>query len=227
MGQITADQSQGVMATLMANVNWSSVDFELDNLQNAVRRDPVGVGKRFTAFLKNECRMFNNVQDLFLAKKLDVAKFLGDGWRIWKGPADGDGLTGKEDVDLRSINMSEIELTKFVFKTCIRAGEESITGEEKLRRQKEEMPEFIRFGGSVFLNLWEDYEANKDNCLLEKLHKTFGITYMDFFGLVLRNPHGNRSILYLTRKNGSKWYWDYSVLIYEWTTSNPSVGCSS
>ncbi|MDO9231025.1 MAG: hypothetical protein Q7U36_00905 [bacterium] len=45
-------------------------------------------------------------------------------------------------------------------------------GEEKLRRLKEEKPEFIRFAGNVFLGLWLDYQANKENSILESSGST-------------------------------------------------------
>ena len=56
MGQITRDQSLAVVSILMTNVDWDSVDFDKAGLQDAVIRDPKGVGARFTAFLRNGAR---------------------------------------------------------------------------------------------------------------------------------------------------------------------------
>ncbi len=56
MGQITADESQAVMATLSTNVNWSSIDFEACGLQDSVIRNPKEAGNQFALFLQNGCR---------------------------------------------------------------------------------------------------------------------------------------------------------------------------
>jgi len=53
MGQISTDQSQEVMATLMANTSWSLIDFEEAELQDAILRNPLEAGKKFTDFLNN------------------------------------------------------------------------------------------------------------------------------------------------------------------------------
>lgn len=57
MGTITADQSRQVIAVLMVNTDWGSIDFQKSGLQDAVIRDPKGAGARFTAFLKNGASM--------------------------------------------------------------------------------------------------------------------------------------------------------------------------
>lgn len=157
----------------------------------------------------------------------DPAKFIGKGWTIWKGPADGDGLTGEEDIDPRSLVLTEVKLAKFVFETCLKSGENFITGEEKLRRQKEEKPGFIRFGGSVFYSLWLDYQDNKEKSVLEWLHRNFGVTFMDFMGQIFRNPFGGCSVLCLNRYDAGEWRWECHWLDYQWDADNPSVGCAS
>jgi hypothetical protein len=43
-----------------------------------------------------------------LTKSFDPVSFLGKGWATWKGPADGDGLSGEEDIDPRSLALSQI-----------------------------------------------------------------------------------------------------------------------
>jgi len=57
MGQITADQSQQVMAALCTNVDWSTIDFEALGLQNSAIRDAQEAGRQLTAFLRNGCRV--------------------------------------------------------------------------------------------------------------------------------------------------------------------------
>jgi hypothetical protein len=53
MGQITADQSQAVMATLIQNTDWSKIDFDEYELQDKIICDPQGAGRQFALFLKN------------------------------------------------------------------------------------------------------------------------------------------------------------------------------
>lgn len=158
-----------------------------------------------------------------LTKPFNSAEFIGKDWATWKGPIDGDGLSGDEDIDPRSMTLTEVELA---FETCLLEGEKSITGEEKLRRLKEK-PGFIRFGGTVFYALWLDYQANKENSVLEWIYRNFKISFMDFMGQVLRSPRGRRSVLSLYRLDGGGWRWHYSWLGLQWDADYPSVGCAS
>jgi hypothetical protein len=165
-----------------------------------------------------------------LTKPFDPAEFLGKGWQTWKGPVKGRGHSGEEDIDLRSWTLSKIEITKFLFETCLREGEESIPGEEKLRRLKEEKPGFIRFGGNVFLGLWVDYQVNKENSVLDGFYRDLKIGFIDFFGQILRRPaglNGERVALCLMRLGGGKWSWDCFSLANVWLASRPSAGCAS
>ncbi|MCI0563243.1 MAG: hypothetical protein MN733_32600 [Nitrososphaera sp.] len=57
MGQITIDQSHGVMAVLATHVDWSLVDFEQAGLQDLVIRDQQKAGDEFLLFLQNGCRV--------------------------------------------------------------------------------------------------------------------------------------------------------------------------
>jgi hypothetical protein len=226
MGQITADQSQQVMAALSTNVNWSSIDFEAHGLQNAVIRNAAEAGKQFELFLKNRARMIVGDPKSVMTKPFNPTEFIGKGWTTWKGSVDGDGLSGKQDVDQRSLVMVEIELVRFLFETCIEAGEKSITGEEKLRRLKEKL-EFIRFGDNVFLGLWLDYQANKKRSILEWLHLNFGVTFFDFMGQILRDPFGRRLVLFLERRGDGTWDWRCIWLGFQWHALIPSAGCAS
>lgn len=223
---VSRGQALQVAAWVGMQVNWDEVDG--DRLQTKViDLTPEEFGRRFTAFLQNDCRLIFGDQKSILTKPFDPAGFLGKGWTIWKGPIDGDGLSGEEDIDPRSLAMTEVELAKFVFETCLRSGEKSIIGEEKLRWLKEEKPEFIRFGGNVFYGLWLDYKANKENSALEWLHRNFGVTFMDFLGLILRGPYGDRDALYLCRRGDGGWYWRYDWLDRQWDADSPSAGCAS
>jgi hypothetical protein len=161
-----------------------------------------------------------------LIKPFDLAEFIGNDWSTWKGPADGDGLSGEKDIDSRSLSLTEVKFTDFLFETCLNEGESSISGEEKLRRLKEKT-EFIRFGGNVFLGLWEDYQVNKKNSVLEWLYHNYKITYMDFMGQILRVPLGYRNVLYLYRSDSGEWHWHCHWLGDRWDAGNLSVGFAS
>jgi hypothetical protein len=222
---VSRGQALEVAARVATQVRWDDLDG--DSLQTKViDLTPEEFGKRFTAFLNNGCRIIIGDPKSLLIKPFDPAGFLGKDWVVWRGPVDSNGLSGEEDIDPRSMALTEVELAKFVFETCLRAGEKSITGEEKLRRQKEK-PDFIRFGGNVFLGMWLDYKAYKENSILEWLYRNLGVTFMDFMGQILRHPNGSRNALYLYRNDDGEWYWDYSWLDRQWSASFPSVGCAS
>ncbi len=222
MGKITIDQSHQVMAALATNANWTDIDFDLSSLQDAIVRDPKGAGQRFTNFLRNGCRFIFGDPKSITTKPFDPASFLSKDWAIWRGPADGDGLSGEEDIDPRGLALTEIDVSKLRFETNLKKGEKSIKGEEKLRRQKE-IANLIRLGGNTFLGLLEDYRANKENSILEWIYRTYKITFLDFMGQVLRYPYGYRYVLYLYRNDGGKWNWSYSWLDYGWNDDNPSA----
>lgn len=145
--------------------------------------------------------------------QFDPSSFIGAGWAPWHGDANGDGLTGKIDQDERSLALKEIDWVRVVFQHFLRDGETIITGEENLKRQK--AVGHIRFGGNVFASLWQDYQKNKKNSVLEWLYTTHGITFISFFGLVLRDPDGGRFVLCLCRGGGG-WDWSYGWLGGDW-----------
>ena len=223
MRPITIDQSHQLMAVLATNVNWKKLDFNM--LQDAIIRDPKGAGKRFTEFLENGGRFFNKIKSV-LTKSFNPAKFIGKDWAIWRGPANGGGFSGEEDIDPRSLVFTQIEIDKFIFETCLRENETPVTGEKKLLRLKAK-PDFVRFGGNVFLGLWLDYQDNKENSILECLYRNHKISYLDFFGTILRHPRGDRFVLCLYRRDDGEWYCDCRWLVQDWSACHLSVGCAS
>ena len=222
--KISAGQSRSIIASLLTDTPWESIDADV---QAFIELPAEQRGKMFAAFIANKFHLNVGDPKTLLTKQFDPTSFIGKGWTTWKGPIDGDGLAGEEDVDTRSLALTEIELANFIFETCFKKGETSIFGEEKLRRLKEERPEFVRFAGNVFLGLWLDYEANKENSILEWFHRNFGITFMDFPGQILRYTNGHRIIFYLNRLDDGKWSWSYNWLDSRWRVDDPSVGCAS
>lgn len=140
----------------------------------------------------------------------DPVAFVGRGWR-----------TVAEEHDARSAALTEVDFSKVDFVTCLKEGESSITGEQKLERLK--ASGHLRFGATVFMGLWNDYLANGENCVLERLYQEKGITYLDFFGDVLLNPGGDRFVLYVYRSDAGEWVWRCYWLDCDWDAFHVSA----
>jgi hypothetical protein len=151
------------------------------------------------------------------------AEFIGQGWTVWKGPANGNGLEGDEDRDVREDDLSVIDWDQILLETHLQGEETSVHGEEKLRCIIASGN--IQLGGKAFLSLWEDDQANRKNSVLEKLRRK-GVTRIYFFGLRLRNPDGNRCVLCLYWYDG-RWSWDYDWLGNRWGDRSPSAVLAS
>lgn len=223
----TRDQVKEVIARFATQVDWEEI--ERTSLQeDVINLRPEEFKKRFTEFLKRGARPgFIGGLKSVTTKSLSLLKPLDQGWSVWKGPFDGDGLSGEEDIDYRSLALVEVELTRFVFKSFPQKGKSLISREEKLRRLKEEHPGFIRFGGNVFQGLWEDHQVNGKNSCLEWLYWNLGITDMDFFGLVLRDPDCRRCTLNLCRFDDGQWRWGDRRLNGLYGAAARPVGCES
>ncbi len=218
---ISGGQSRSLIASFTVDIPWEKIEADV---QPFIMLPPEQKGRMFAAFIANNFRLTVGDPKIIKAKPFDPVKFLGEGWTIWKGPADGDGLLGEEDICPKSLAFTVVELSEFVFKTCLKEGESSITYEEKIRRLKE-MLDFIGFGLNVFLGLWEDYLINRENSALEWLHQNFGVTLMDFPGVVLRNPRGDREVLCLHRYDNG-WLWSLFCLGSQCNVDRPSAGCA-
>jgi len=147
-------------------------------------------------------------------RPFDPVRFIGEGWGIIP-----------EERDLRSAELSEVDFFTAIFETCLKEKETSIKGEEKLTRLK--VGKSVRFGVTVFMGLWFDYEQCKEDSILERLYKEKGITYLDFFGDVLLGPRGFRSVLCLCRSAGGVWGWSYRWLDYDWNANNHSASLAN
>ncbi len=154
-----------------------------------------------------------------------ISEFVGKDWQIWKGPVNGSGLFGKYDQDDRSNVLVEVDFNKVRFSSCLKIGETSISGEEKLKRLKENG--HILLGANVCIILWEDYQENGRKSLLERLRENFGITCLDFFGSILRGPCGRRCVLYLRWKGSNEWFWNSRWLGRNWDSERVSLELSA
>lgn len=136
------------------------------------------------------------------------AKFIRKGWKI-------------EEQDERSLALSEVDLTKFLFEDMLKSGESSIQGEEKLGRLKQVGQ--IRLDAKIFQTLWE----NQHLIPASWKEKISGNTCRIFFdGSILRHSNGLRYVLYLYWNDG-EWNWNYRWLNDRWNTNNPSVVLAS
>jgi len=201
---VSIGQSHNLLSVLANNVNWEELD---SDLVQKIIDNPRGSGRQFTAFLLNGASMAFSMT-IKLTENFDAAAFVGQGWSVWRGPADGNGLEGEEDKDVREDALVEVDWSKVLFNTMVSGFEPQITGEEKLRRLKETGK--IRLGGRAFLSLWQNYQDKKEDSVLERLHQISGIpslNYFAFFGTVLRHHReGNRCLLSL-HFDGREWRW--------------------
>ena len=127
----------------------------------------------------------------------DLVKFMDGVFKIIPG-----------EHDPRNDNLTEIDFSKVDFVHCLAKGETSITGEEKLARLKADNR--IRYGATVFMGLWNDYQARKEESVLETLYRTEKIDSIDFFGDVLLGPDGDPYVLCLYRGDTNwlrQWNW--------------------
>jgi len=153
------------------------------------------------------------------SKPFNPAEFIGQGWSIWRGPADGGGLEGEEEQDARSLAIIEVDLNKVILDAALNAGENSITGEERLRRLKERNA--VRMDAAIFQALW-----NNKHMIPERLkEKTNGnTTYVFVDGTTLRGPGGDRYSLYFCWDAGLRgWFWDFYWQGYDRDVDNPSA----
>ena len=169
------------------------------------------------ATIVRECFM------LACPKAFDPAKFIGNGWSVWKGPADGDGLSGEEERDKRADEFDIVDWEQVLMETHLQENETSVLGEEKLKRANASGN--IQLGDKQFASLWENYKDKGKDSVPEKL-RLKGVKVIYFFGTVLRDPYGDRCVLCLYL-HGSEWYWDYRWLGDQWNADDPSASLAS
>jgi len=223
MGPITIDQSHSVMATLAVNTEWTGIDFEASGLQDLIVRNPKEAGRQFTAFLKNGGKVLVGEPKVITINRgrFNPAEFIGSGWTIWKGPADGTGLDGDEEQDTRSTALTELDLIKVQQVTMLKSGENVVNGEERLKRLKKDGR--IRLDAEVFLTLWQNQLLIPESWK-EKINGN--TRYIFFDGTVLRYSLGNRCVLCLYWVGG-RWRWRVRWLDVDWFAGDPSAVLAS
>jgi hypothetical protein len=175
---------------------------EVDNVDgDAIQKGTEGysneeIKSRIIAFLNNRLCLITKGPSALLVdrtKPFNPAEFIGKGWTI-------------EAEDAKSLKLAEIDFAKVLFTACLKDGETVITGEEKLVRHI--AAKHIRLDAKIGQCLFEE----KDQVTLEWLHKTFGITWFELPGTILRRAGDRRYFLYLYRGGASRWDWSYDWL---------------
>jgi len=188
---VTRGQALEMQSRFASGINWDAVDG--DKLQaEVIDLPPQELGRRFTQFVANGCRLVvKGPAALILdrAKLPTPAEFIGKGWEA-------------VEYDERSLKLTEIDFSKAVFGCPLREGEHYITGEEKLKREKGDK-KLIRLDFGVGAALFQE----QGQSTLRFLHDTFGVTWMEFTGTVLRLPGGRRCFFCLYRGDGGSWGW--------------------
>ena len=132
-----------------------------------------------------------------------LGEFMNEGWKLWRGPINGDGLIGETDTDNRSLSITEINLSKIQLISCVdKVDVGPITGEDVLARLKG--TKYIRLDVAVFRAVLK----NKNKIPEFWKERVNGKTRFIYFEDPLRNPYGNnaRYILSLYWCNGA-WQW--------------------
>lgn len=145
-------------------------------------------------------------------KIFNPAEFVGAGYTIWRGPANGTGLEGELDQDERSIALNEVDLVMVRFETTLEKDENVVTGEERLVRLKSKS--FIRLDPGWLVVLLEN--TPKIPWHWKKMR------YIFFDGQILRRPSGARFALYMGW-NGEAWYWGERWLAGGFVAGGPSA----
>ncbi len=219
MKVVTRGQALEVSARVATQVNWDAIDGDM--LQNQL----IGLtakefGERFTIFLKNGGRVIISEPKIINIDRInpfDPVAFIGEGWSIWRGPPNGDGLSGEEVQDERSLKLGEVDLTKIRLETTLKVRETSVAGEEKLKRLIEQG--YIRLDAKVLQTLWGNQYLIPEAWKQSANGNMIG-TFFD--GTILRDSDGGRYVLCLCWFGG-QWLWYRHWLEGDWGASSPSA----
>lgn len=223
MKAVSRDQSNEIGARVLRNTDWGQIDG--DTLQkDVIEMSEVEFGRRFALFLRNGANFVMKGLGVLIVdrtKPFDPVKFIGSGVTIWRGPKDGNGLTGEEAQDAASLARTEVDFAQVLFEHCLKKDESSITGEEKLVRHI--AAKQVRLDAKIGQCLLEE----KGQATLEWLFNTFGITWFELPGTVLRRSGGARCFLSLYRVDDGRWHWRYYWLVHNRLAKDPSAVLAS
>ena len=222
MSQLITDPTKAIrmLATLQNNVSVLEVP---ETTGDWVLQHPTEAGEQFTLFLKNRAQvLIGKVETISIDRTapFNPAEFIGAGWSIWKGPADGAGLEGEEDQDARSLALTTLDVTHLRLETALRGEETSIFGEEKLKRLNA-MTGIIRLDAGIFQTFWRNQHLIPERF---KAPTNDNTTYIFCDGTVLRSPNGFRCVPYVYWNAGFReWRWSCDGLGDHFSSNNPSA----
>lgn len=207
MGQITTDQSHQVLATLITNTDWITIDFAGSGLQDSVIRNPQEAGRQFTAFLRNGGKMMigdPRIIPIDRSKSFDPT-FIGEGWKVIE-----------DETDTHSAALTQVDLSNVLLVTMLQTGESYTTGEERLKRLK---PYYLRLDARVFKTLWEN-QFLIPGAWKQKVNGN--IQFIRFDGTVLQSAYGHRCVLCLYWR-GDAWDWNVRWLAHSLNANDLSA----
>lgn len=222
MSQLITDPTKAVrmLAALQNNISVREVP---EVTADWVLQHPAEAGEQFTLFLKNGAKvLIGKIETIPIdrATPFNPAEFIGAGWSIWKGPAEGSGLLCEEEQDKRSLALTALDVTRLRLETTLKREETSIVGEEKLKRLTA-MADTIRLDAGIFQTFWRNQHLIPERFKV----KTNGDTTCIFCdGTVLRSPSGRRFVLFFYWNDGSReWRWHYDRFDSHFSASCPSA----
>lgn len=224
MKETTNGQILEIASRVIRDVRWPLVDGD-DLQREIINLKPEEFGDRFTAFLKNGGRLIVGepcILPIDRSKPFNPAEFIGAGWSIWRGPADGNGLVGEEERDYRSNTLIQLDLSKVQLATCLKPKELVTTGEERIKRLKADGR--VRLDENAFKAFWEN-QALIPSRFKERVNSN--IQFIFFDGVVLRSPNGDRCALYFCFSDYGSWDWDFRWLGGGRSVCSPSAVLAS
>ena len=191
MKTVSRDQMGELGARFLTDTDWGVVDH--DTTQGVIELPRGELGRRFTAFARNGFQLIIKGPSSLVIDRAQippVEKFIGKDWESIERNA-------------QALALKEVDFSKAIFGCPLREDEKYITGDVKLEREKEEDDKFLRLDSGVGIALHQE----PNQVTLRFLHDTFGMTWMEFTGDVLRSPRGGRDFLCLCRFDGGSWFW--------------------
>ena len=146
------------------------------------------------------------------------ATFIGKGWGLWRGPADGNGLQGDLEQDNLSIVLPEVDTSKILLETLLKPDESYTTGEERIARLI--AANRIRFNLNMFQTFWDDKRLMPPS-FSERVNGEFKFIFVD--GETLRSPRGERATLAFFRGVLGRWGWQMEMLYKYRGVNGPSA----
>jgi hypothetical protein len=208
MNKPSQGQVLNAIGILMNNADWDAVNASI--LQKVID-NPKDAGREFTAFLKNGGRVISGVPKVITVDRtsaFDPVAFIGNGWSI-------------VEEDKRSLKLTEVDLAKVSFKTTLKGRENTVVGNEKLKRLIASGD--IRLDAKVFQTLWENQHLIPEAW---KQPTNGNTTYVFFDGTILQHSGGGRYVLDLFWSDG-RWRWRYVWLDVQWDANRPSAVLAS